>query len=222
MCSEHLPGHLPAARLVLAAVLLVLLAACGAEAMEEQPRLRPLEPSEAFADGQSARPLNPQTVPREAPAILGVFESGEVNGEPVEDLPLPLTEALLLEGREQYNIYCSPCHGIAGFGDGMVVQRGFPPASSFHTQRLRQAPAGYIFDVITNGTGDMYGYGARVEPADRWAIVAYIRVLQMSQHLPVERLAPEEQELLPAPAVPAPAGGPDSETSPASERQGEE
>ena len=121
----------------------------------------------------------------------------------METLPLPLTEALLLEGRDQYNIYCSPCHGLAGFGDGMVVQRGYPTPPSFHSNRLRQAPDGHIFDVIGNGFGQMYGYGARVEPAERWAIVAYIRTLQMSQHLPVERLAPEERELLPAP----PAGG---------------
>ena len=89
---------------------------------------------------------------------------------------------LLARGQERYGIYCSPCHGLSGNGDGMIVRRGFPAPPSYHSARLRAAPAKHFFDVITNGYGVMYSYAARVEPRDRWAIVAYIRALQESRN----------------------------------------
>ncbi len=96
--------------------------------------------------------------------------------------PFPITRADLERGRQRYNIYCTPCHDYTGSGQGIVVQRGFPPPPSYHIDRLRQAPAGHFFDVMTNGYGSMYSYASRIEPEDRWRIAAYIRVLQLSEH----------------------------------------
>ncbi len=95
---------------------------------------------------------------------------------------MPVTRQSLARGRERFNIYCAVCHGATGDGNGMIVQRGFPQPPSFHDQRLRDAPAGHFVDVITNGYGVMYSYASRVAPEDRWAIAAYIRALQLSQH----------------------------------------
>ncbi|HET7411136.1 MAG TPA: cytochrome c, partial [Pararhizobium sp.] len=102
-----------------------------------------------------------------------------------ESNPPKVTEALLKRGHQRFDIYCSPCHGLAGYGDGMVVQRGFPHPPSFHSARLRAAPASHLFDVITKGYGVMYSYASRVPPHDRWAIIAYIRALQLSQNATV-------------------------------------
>jgi mono/diheme cytochrome c family protein len=112
------------------------------------------------------------------PAARAVPEMGAY----VQEIPMVVTRELLARGQERFNIYCSPCHGGSGYGDGMIVQRGFPTPPSYHIDRLRQAPPGYFFDVITNGYGLMYSYNDRVTPEDRWAIVAYIRALQYSQH----------------------------------------
>ena len=108
--------------------------------------------------------------------------TGKVNGAVADLFPFPITAADLSRGRERYNIYCSPCHDYTGSGNGMIVQRGFPAPPSFHIDRLRQAPAGHFFDVMTNGFGLMYSYASRVSPEDRWRIAAYIRALQLSQH----------------------------------------
>ena len=175
-------------------------AACT-QAMAGQPRVGPLEPNAFFEDYQSARPMVDNTVPYEATVApewltTGRSATGTADGDLVATLPVTLTEALLQRGQEQFNIYCSPCHGLAGNGDGIVVQRGFPPPPSFHTDRLRQVPDGYLFQVITNGVGDMLSYAAPVEPADRWAIIAYIRTLQLSQHAPVEWLEPAERQMV--------------------------
>jgi hypothetical protein len=114
----------------------------------------------------------------------------------VETFPFPITRQVLERGRDRYNIYCTPCHDYTGSGRGMIVQRGFPPPPSYPIERLRQAPVGHFFDVITNGYGAMYSYKARIPPADRWAIVAYIRALQMSQHATLEDVPPEERAKL--------------------------
>lgn len=180
---------------LLALLALLLLSACSEQAMmREQPKIEPLEPAAAFAYEQSVRPLPDNVVPREAATTLTWVETGEENGQLVATMPLSVTTELLARGQEQYNIYCSPCHGLAGFGEGMVVQRGFPEPPSFHSIRLREAPDGYLFEVITNGLGQMYGYGPQVEPVDRWAIIAYVRTLQLSQHAPAELLTPVERE----------------------------
>jgi mono/diheme cytochrome c family protein len=114
-----------------------------------------------------------------------VFYTGKVGNEFVKDIPVAITASLLARGQAQFQVFCSPCHGRTGRGDGMVVQRGFKAPPSYHIDRLRQMPIGYFYDVITNGFGAMSDYAAQVPPADRWAIAAYVRALQLSQYAPV-------------------------------------
>jgi mono/diheme cytochrome c family protein len=165
-------------------LLLLALAACKQE-MTQQRRYDTFEPSPLWADGTSARPL---------PA--GVVARGDLAREAAATQPPAVTPALLARGRERFDIYCAPCHGHTGDGNGMIPQRGFPHPPSYHTARLRAAPAGYIFDVITRGHDVMYSYAARVEPADRWAIIAYIRALQLSRAVDLAAV-PEAREKLP-------------------------
>ena len=122
--------------------------------------------------------------------------AGTVAREDVEAPPPPVTEALLERGRQRFDIYCAPCHGRTGAGDGMIVQRGFPHPPSYHIERLRHAPVQHFYDVITHGYGVMFPYAARVAPPDRWAIAAYIRALQESQDQPVASLSPDERRRL--------------------------
>ncbi|MCS6926549.1 MAG: cytochrome c [Candidatus Binatia bacterium] len=173
----------------------LLLVACQQE-MATQPSYRPLEPSTFFADGRAARPLVPGTVARGQLKTDTHFYAGQVNGQFVDTFPFPVTRAVLERGQERYNIYCSPCHGRVGDGEGIVVHRGFQRPASFHIDRLRQAPVGYFFHVITNGFGAMYDYAARIKPADRWAIIAYIRALQLSQHATLADVPAEERQRL--------------------------
>jgi mono/diheme cytochrome c family protein len=182
---------------------LLLLAAAPALAgchrdMYEQAARRPMTPSSLFANGDASRPLEPGTVSREDPADLGVAETGWDNGRLALDLPVAITPGLLARGRTEFGIYCAMCHGADGYGQGIIVQRGFPAPPSFHTDRLRMAPAGHFFDVMTRGYGAMYPYASRVSPADRWAITAYIRALQVSQHAPAAALPAGEQPPPPA------------------------
>jgi hypothetical protein len=154
----------------------------GCDNMRNQHRYDPLEPSTFFQDERSARPLVPGVVPRGSMDMEDEFYSGrDEEGALIEDIPIPIDLALLERGRDRYDIYCSPCHGLDGYGEGMIVQRGFPAPQSFHSDRLRQAPDGYFYDVITNGFGRMFDYSYRIQPEDRWAITAYIRALQLSQ-----------------------------------------
>ena len=127
---------------------------------------------------------------------IGPSETGFQNGQLVLDIPVPITAELLGRGQERYGIYCAVCHGADGYGQGMIVQRGFPAPPSFHTDRLREAPAGHFFDVMTRGYGVMYPYASRVTPEDRWAIVAYIRALQFSQHAPIATVPADLQSQL--------------------------
>ncbi len=159
----------------------VLLPACRQD-MHDMPRYEPLEASDFFADGQSARPLIEGTVARGQLLEDEHLYTGRINGRLAETFPFPITGAILERGRERFNIYCAPCHSRLGEGSGMIVHRGFQRPPSFHTDRLRDAPAGHFFDVITHGFGAMYSYAYRVVPRDRWAITAYIRVLQLSQN----------------------------------------
>ncbi len=150
--------------------------------MISQPRYDPLSYSEVFADGRSARPLPTGVVSLTDPVVPGAFYTGkDANGNDVTTFPISVTLQTIQRGQQRFNIYCAPCHGYGGYGDGMIVQRGFSPPPSYHTNRLRQAPVGHFFDVITNGFGTMYAYAYRVAPEDRWAIIAYIRALQFSQ-----------------------------------------
>lgn len=156
---------------------------CNTGDMRDQPRYDPLEHSDLFADGRSARPLVEGTVARGHLRIDHHFFEGRQDGELVTTFPQPVTTQMLLRGRERFNIFCTACHGEVGFGDGMAVQRGYPRPPSFHTDDLRARSLGHLYDVITNGYGRMMDYRDQIPPADRWAIVAYIRALQKSQHV---------------------------------------
>lgn len=169
---------------VAAPLLALLLAACD-QSMAVQKKYNPESRADIWADGTSARPLPENTVAR----------GDGARQDAIAHRP-PLTDALLERGQERFNIYCSPCHGLGGMGDGMVVQRGFPPPPSFSSPRLRAATAQHVFDVITQGYGVMYSYAARVEPEDRWAIVAYVRALQASGGVSVAEV-PDAKEKLP-------------------------
>jgi mono/diheme cytochrome c family protein len=171
---------------------LALLTGCRQD-MQDQPKYIPLRPSSFFDDGRSARPLVEGTVARGHLNADTAFYTGKVDNKPVEAFPFPVTRAVLERGQDRYNIYCSPCHDLLGTGQGMIFRRGFnrPPPQSYHIDRLRQAPPGYFFDVITNGLGAMPDYAAQIEPRDRWAIVAYIRVLQLSQNASVNDVPAE-------------------------------
>jgi mono/diheme cytochrome c family protein len=166
--------------------------------MHVQPRYNPYDATDFFGDGQSARLPVLGTFAR-GELTLGPQEllyTGKVNGQPSESFPFPATQEIVERGRERFNVFCSPCHGFAGDGDGMIVQRGFRRPPSFHEDRLRNAPAGHYFDVITNGFGVMYPYGYRVTPRDRWAIIAYVRALQLSRQASIDDVPEAERQKL--------------------------
>ncbi len=152
-------------------LLLCGLSGCVEQSMEQQNRLDTYAPSNLFPNGSEAQPL-PE----------GVVAQGALERTKAVRAPPRVTKSLLESGREHYEVFCAPCHGLTGQGDGMIVQRGFPAPPSYHVERLRKAPAQHFFDVISNGYGVMYSYAARVAPRDRWAIVGYIRALQDSQY----------------------------------------
>jgi mono/diheme cytochrome c family protein len=160
---------------------LVTLAGCRQD-MHNQPKYLPLRESDFYADRRSARPIVEGTVARGDLQQDSYYYTGKVNGLPGNEMPVPVTRELLDRGEERYNIYCSPCHSKLGDGNGMIVQRGFKQPPSYHIDRLRQAPIGHFFDVISNGFGAMSEYKAQVSVNDRWAIAAYIRALQLSQN----------------------------------------
>lgn len=164
--------------------------------MHVQPKYLPLAKTDFFGDGRSARPEVAGTVARGHLRLDEHLYTGKVNGQLVTTFPFPITRQDLERGKERFNIYCSPCHDLSGTGRGMIVLRGFPPPPSYHIQRLREAPVGHFFDVITNGLGNMYSYGARVTPEDRWRIIAYIRALQFSQAAALADVPPAERERL--------------------------
>jgi hypothetical protein len=164
--------------------------------MADQPKYTPLSPSPFFDDGRSERPLIENTVARGSIADDDLFVPKESNA-----FPLPVTTELLKRGQERYKIFCAPCHGIQGDGNGMIVMRGMKRPPSFtdpHDPRLRQVPNGYLYDVVTNGFGAMLSYSAQVPPADRWAIIAYVRALQLSRNAPVSDLPPDLRAKLPS------------------------
>lgn len=179
--------------------------------MHDQPKFEPLEATTVFANGAASRPMIEGTVARGQLRDDRLFYTGRTAEDQfVTELPLPLTRELLERGQTRFNAFCSPCHGRVGYGDGMVVQRGFKRPLSFHELRLRESPVGYFFHIMTNGFGDMSSYAAQIPVTDRWAIVAYIRALQLSQHAPIENLTAEDLERVEAkiePAVATPAEG---------------
>lgn len=207
----------------LLAIFFFLGAGCRQE-MTKQPKYLPLEPSPFFADGRSARPLVEGTVARghgrtnhnlflgkrdpgaEAARAAGIIGAGFTHGftnvglalaqrSYVNSFPFPITQEVLERGQQRFTIFCAVCHGPLGEGDGIVVQRGFTRPPSYHIDRLRSAPVGYFFDVISNGFGSMPDHAAQIPPRDRWAIIAYLRALQLSQHARLADLPEAERNL---------------------------
>src|SRR5215470_13572545 len=159
--------------------------------MHDQPKYIPLRQSSFFGDERSARPLVAGTVARGHLHEDTLLYTGKVNGADATVLPFPVDPAVMARGRERFEIYCSPCHGRTGQGDGMVVRRGFRHPPTFHQDRLRNAPVGQLFDVITNGFGAMPDYAAQIQTRDRWAIVAYVRALQLSENATINDVPPD-------------------------------
>lgn len=176
-----------------------LLTGCSPE-MADQPKYEPLEVSDFFHDGQASRPVVVGAVARGQLRLNQPFDTGKVDGKPVEEFPVKLTEELFIRGQQRFEIFCSPCHDRLGNGQGMVVRRGFPRPPSLHSERLRNVLVGHLYDVITNGFGRMPDYAAQISRHDRWAIVAYIRALQFSQQVSRDRLSAEDLDQLGPPS----------------------
>jgi cytochrome c553 len=165
-----------------AVLALAATVACRQD-MHDQPKYIPLRPSDFFSDGRSERPLVEGSVARGHLKDDVAFYTGKgPDGKPIDTFPFPVTKDVIERGQQRFNIYCTPCHGHLGNGDGMIPRRGFRHPPSYHQDRLRNVPNGYIFDVISTGFGAMPDYAAQIEPRDRWAIVAYVRALQLSQN----------------------------------------
>lgn len=194
---DRIFSFIPASRLLFVFCLLLFAFFLGCrQEMAEQPRYDPLELSTFFQDGQSARPLMPGTVARGHLKEDTHLYTGRSGRAFVDAFPFPITQEVLERGRERYDIFCAPCHGRLGNGDGMIVRRGFTPPPSFHSERLQKAKAGYYFDVITNGFGVMPDYATQIPVKDRWAIVSYIRALQLSQQATLADVPTEERDKL--------------------------
>lgn len=195
-----------------AAGALVLLAAGCRQDMHDQPKYQPLEASSFFADGRASRPRIPGTVARGRRDDDALLVSGKLDGKLSEVFPAPVTKAVLDRGHQRFDVYCSPCHDRAGTGRGMIVMRGYKQPTSFHDERLRTMPPGYFFDVMTNGFGIMPSYAAQIPVDDRWAIAAYIRALQLSQHATLADVPEAERQALltgtPIKPIGAPAAAP--------------
>lgn len=170
--------------------------------MYDQPRDKAYSANPFFADGASSRDPLPGTVPysrgSDADSSSGREGYQRISAEDAADaaqeMPYPMSEELMVHGKQRYDIYCLPCHSPVGDGDGRIVRRGFPAPPSYHIDRLRQAPDRHFYDVISDGYGVMHAYGDRIDPSDRWAIVAFIRALQLSQHAPVDELPADIRE----------------------------
>src|SRR5215472_8985495 len=160
---------------------MLLFAGCRQD-MHDQPRFKPLAESDFYADLRSARQPVEGTVARGELHEDTYFYTGKMGSNPGDYMPFPVTQEVVERGRERFDIYCTPCHSRLGDGNGMIVQRGFQHPPSYHTDRLRKAPLGYFFDVITNGFGAMPDYAQQIAARHRWCIVAYIRALQLSQN----------------------------------------
>jgi mono/diheme cytochrome c family protein len=178
--------------------------------MYEQPKHKPGDASPLFEDRLASRPPPAGAVMR-ARGDVAAVSCARLGGDAIaadaraaaqQELPAPIPRELLLRGRERFGIHCTPCHGALGDGHGRVVQRGFPAPPSLHETRLIDAPDRHFYDVISNGHGVMVSYRDRVAPVDRWAIVGYLRALQLSQHAPVAALPPALRERVAAGAPP--------------------
>ena len=178
--------------MMLTSVAIFAIAGCRQQ-MADQPHQRPLEPSNFFDDGMASRPVEPGTVARAGKEQNGLRFPSKVDGKLVDTFPFEVTMEVLARGQERYEIFCSPCHDRLGTGQGMIVRRGFTPARSFHDPRLRDAPAGHFFEVMTQGFGQMPSYANQLSEQDRWAVIAYIRALQFSRNVRLDQLPPEDR-----------------------------
>jgi|SRR5580698_10985646 hypothetical protein len=185
---------MPRLRKISSLSLLAVLAFAGCRRdMQQQPYFRPLAKSDFYSDLRSARPPVEGTVARGQLHEDEYFYTGKIGNNPGDSMPFPVSEDVLARGRERFNIYCAPCHSRVGDGNGMIVQRGYRAPPSFHTERLRKAPLGYFFDVMTNGFGAMPDYASQIPPRDRWCIVGYIRALQLSQEATMADVPPGQK-----------------------------
>jgi hypothetical protein len=188
----------------------VIVAACSAlvgcrQDMHDAPSYDPLQGTNFFANGAASRPLVANTVARGQLRADELLYTGKVDGQVSTEFPMLVTKQVLDRGQERFNVYCAPCHGRTGEGNGMIVQRGFRAPPSYHEERLRNAPVGYLFDVMTNGFGAMQDYSSQVPVPDRWAIAAYIRVLQLSRSATVDDVPADRRGDLDRPTeTPAP------------------
>lgn len=207
----------PAFRLLLAVTMLAPLAAACRQDMHDQPKYQPYEASSFFPDHRAARPVVEGTVARgHLNEDRWFYEGRGPANETVTQFPAPVTAAMLKRGHERFDIYCSPCHDRTGSGNGMIVQRGYIKPASFHDDRLRDAPVGHFFNAMTSGFGVMPSYAVQIPPADRWAIVAYVRALQLSQNATLADVPPDARGELERPpeeqmASPAASHGGDHE-----------
>lgn len=182
-------------------VLTVLVSAgCenGVQNMYDQPKYKPLAASPLWADGRASRPSVPGAVAYSTGALAGTSSGRRSRTEPMAEPQTTYSLATIERGRQRYEIYCTPCHGPAGDGNGYVTLRGFPHPPSYHSDRLREVTDAYLFSVITNGYGDMFPYRDRLSPSDRWAVIAYVRALQLSQHASITDVPREERARLEA------------------------
>lgn len=181
----------------LIALIVVVLSSSGCmRDMQDQPRYEPYEKSDFFGDAQSSRPLEKNTVSRGNLHVENYRSTGIQDGDYGKGFPTAVSREMLERGRERFDIYCSVCHGKTGYGDGMVVERGFPAPLPYHVSRLKEVSEGYLFNVITNGFGKMASYSDVLDIDDRWAVVAYIRTLQRSQDMTTADLSGREKEIL--------------------------
>jgi mono/diheme cytochrome c family protein len=179
------------------AILGLAACCCGCRLdMHIQPKYRPYDQSTFFPDKRSERPVVPGTVARGQLRTDELLYQGKVNGKLADEFPFPITRQDLERGQETFDIYCSPCHDYTGSGQGVIVLRGFPRPPNYHIERLRKAPVGHFFDVMTNGFGAMYSYASRVSVKDRWRVAAYIRALQLSQQATLSDVPVAEQQQL--------------------------
>ena len=154
--------------------------------MQNQPKYKPLGQNRFWPDGRDSRPIPAGTVARDELHATDAIHTGEANGDFLDTIPVPVNMRLLERGRDRYDIFCSPCHGRLGDGDGMIARRGLRAPANLMDQRSRELPPGYVFQVITNGYGGMGDYGDQIQDVhDRWAIVAYIKALQLSRGAPL-------------------------------------
>jgi mono/diheme cytochrome c family protein len=187
------------------ALAFLSLTACRQD-MHNEPRYKPLAESDFFKDHRSARPMVEGTVARGHLRIDEARYTGKINGEEIDQFPIPITKEDIERGQTRFNVYCTPCHSRIGDGNGMIVLRGFRQPPSYYSDRLRNEPVGHYFDVITNGFGAMASYASRVQTDDRWRIIAYIRALQLSESASINDVPADQRQNLAVEPAPRTAG----------------